>query len=60
MFDSFVDFLAFQVKMRPDASFGSDANEQLTYAQAWQQIGRVAARLQTGGVRYRCAGGNTQ
>ncbi|WP_414728755.1 long-chain-fatty-acid--CoA ligase [Zhongshania aliphaticivorans] len=50
MFDSFMDYLAFQVKMRPDASFGSDANEQLTYAQAWQQIGRVAARLQTGGV----------
>ncbi len=50
MFDSFVDYLAFQVKMRPDASFGSDANGQLSYAQAWQQIGRVAARLQTGGV----------
>jgi acyl-CoA synthetase (AMP-forming)/AMP-acid ligase II len=50
MFDSFVDYLAFQVKMRPDASFGSDADHQLSYAQAWHKLGRVAASLQARGV----------
>ena len=50
MFDSFVDYLAFQVKMRPEASFGSDADQKLTYAQAWHKLGRVAASLQARGI----------
>lgn len=50
MFDSFVDYLAFQVKMRPEAPFGSDADQKLTYAQAWHKLGRVAASLQARGI----------
>lgn len=50
MFESFVEYLAFQVNMRPDAAFGDDGNKQLTYAQAWQKTGHVAARLQQRGL----------
>ena len=46
MFDSFVEYLAFQAKMRPEAPFGNDADSHLSYADAWQKMGHVAARLQ--------------
>ncbi|MAK43273.1 MAG: long-chain-fatty-acid--CoA ligase [Spongiibacter marinus] len=50
MFDSFVEYLAFQAKMRPEAPFGNDADSHLSYAEAWQKMGHVAARLQARGI----------
>lgn len=50
MFDSFIDYVAFQTKMRPEAVFGSDADGSLSYAEAWHRLGRVAARLQANGL----------
>lgn len=50
MFDDFTEYMAFQVKMRPQALFGSDADQSLSYAQAWQKAGRVASRLQAAGL----------
>ena len=48
MFESYLDYLSFQVRMRPRQLFGSDGLQSLTYAEAWQRAGHVAAAAQRG------------
>ena len=50
MFESYLDYLSFQVRMRPRQLFGSDGLQSLTYAEAWQRAGHVAAALQREGL----------
>ena len=50
MFENFVDYIGFQATTRPAAPFGSDTDQSLNYGQAWQKLGRVAARLQASGI----------
>ena len=48
MFESYLDYLSFQVRMRPRQLFGSDGLQSLTYAEAWQRAGHVAAAFIVG------------
>jgi len=50
MFENFMDYVAFQATARPEAPFASDVDQSLNYGQAWQRLGRVAARLQANGI----------